>query len=298
MAWQNHKLMQINNLKNSTSRKGSNAFTLIELLVVIAIIAILAAMLLPALAKAKLKAQGISCLSNMKQLQLAAILYGTDNNDSVPANVTLAGGNTLNWEAGTFASPNNNNVPENPNYCETNAFFLGVEGTTGMVLGTKYTLQGSIGIYAKAAGVYHCPADQYKGTSTHQVRVRSCSANAYVDGTGAGGGSQGNPPQYFKVFKKFSDYGVKLPSSDCFVFLDENPASLNDGWFLYHLTGNPPTVNDSPAVNHGDTSSFSFADGHCELHRWFNVFLKDNQANSPGGSDTVWLAQHGTYQLN
>ncbi|HUZ07762.1 MAG TPA: prepilin-type N-terminal cleavage/methylation domain-containing protein [Candidatus Paceibacterota bacterium] len=281
--------MQINPVRNGKSRKGSSAFTLIELLVVIAIIAILAAMLLPALAKAKLKAQGISCLSNMKQLQLAAILYGGDNNDLVPANVELAGGDTLNWEAGTFASPANNNVGENPALCETNPFFLGVEGTTGTFGGTAYTLKGSIGIYAKAAGVYHCPADKYLGTSTHQVRVRSCSVNAYVDGSGVGGGAAG-----YKVFKHFSDFGGKLSPSDCFVFLDENPLSLNDGWFLYNV-GGTPSVNDSPAVNHGVTSSFSFADGHCELHRWFNVYLKDHPSGTAGGSDTVWLATHGTY---
>jgi len=280
--------MKINHLRNSKSRKGSSAFTLIELLVVIAIIAILAAMLLPALAKAKLKAQGISCLSNMKQLQLAAILYGADNNDLVPANVTLEGGNTLNWVAGTFDSPANNNVGENPAGCDTSPFFLGVEGTSGTFGGTAYTLQGSIGIYAKAAGVYHCPADKYLSTSTHHVRVRSCSVNAYVDGTGAGGGGG------HKVFKHFSDFGGKLSASDCFVFLDENPASLNDGWFLFNV-GGTPAVNDSPAVNHGNTSSFSFADGHCELHRWLNVFLIDHPAGTPGGSDTVWLATHGTY---
>ena len=132
--------MKINHLRNSKPRKGSSAFTLIELLVVIAIIAILAAMLLPALAKAKLKAQGIVCISNMKQLQLGAILFGSDNNDLLPNNVSLAGGNTANWEAGTFASPANNGVTENPSGCETNPFFLGVQGPTGF----GYTLQGDV----------------------------------------------------------------------------------------------------------------------------------------------------------
>ncbi|HEY5232886.1 MAG TPA: prepilin-type N-terminal cleavage/methylation domain-containing protein [Verrucomicrobiae bacterium] len=283
--------MKINHLRNSKSCKGSSAFTLIELLVVIAIIAILAAMLLPALAKAKLKAQGISCLSNMKQLQLAAILFGTDNDDLVPNNVELAGGNTDNWEAGTFASAKNGPVTENPSGCETNPFFLGVEGSSGTFGGVTYTLKGSIGIYAKAAGVYHCPADKHPGEAQHKVRVRSCSMNAWVDGTGAGGGPQGT--KNYKVFKHFSDFGGKLSASDTFVFLDENPLSLNDGWFRCIPDGT--SVQDSPAVNHGVTTSFSFADGHCELHRWFNVFLNYTGTSGSSGTDTKWLASHATY---
>jgi prepilin-type N-terminal cleavage/methylation domain-containing protein/prepilin-type processing-associated H-X9-DG protein len=269
----------------SAAKGKGNGFTLIELLVVIAIIAILAALLLPALANAKKRAQGAVCLSNMKQLQLASILYGSNNDDNMPANVTLAGATTLNWEAGTFASPQNNNVGENPSGCATNPFYLGVQGNTGFGV----TLRGSIGRYAKAAGVFHCPADTYPDSNWHVVRVRSCSANAWVDGTGAGGGGGG------KVFKKFSDFGGRLAATDCFVFLDENPVSLNDGWFLYHLNGTPPTVNDTPAVNHGNLSSFSFADGHAELQLWHDSFTRYTPPGSPGGVDTQWLADHGTY---
>ncbi len=273
------------------SKGNGQGFTLIELLVVIAIIAILAALLLPALSAAKDRAKGIKCISNMKQLQLAAILYGNNNEDSMPANVTLAGGNTLNWEAGTFASPANNGVTENPSGCAINPFFLGVQGKTATIGGVTYTLQGTIGIYANAADVYHCPADTYIDPTWHKLRVRSCSANAYVDGTGAGGGG-------FHTFTKFSSFNGQLAASDCFVFLDENPLSLNDGWFLFHAGGtpaNPPTVNDTPAVNHGKFSSFSFADGHAELHEWHDVFLKDEPPGSAGGGDTLWMAQHGTY---
>ena len=279
----------------TTSRRS--AFTLIELLVVIAIIAILAAMLMPVLAKAKLRAQGIACISNMKQLQTGAILSGNDDNDNLPANVKLApqnGGDSTtgkpNWVDGTFAS-NIGSVPigQNPARCETNAFYLGVYGSTGG--NPVVTLLGSIGFYAKAAGVYHCPADVYIKTTYHEVRVRSCSANAYVDG--AGGDSTLNPS--YKVFKKFSDFSSRLSVSDCFLYLDENPYSLNDGWFLFHPEGNPPQINDSPAVNHGKWSSFSFVDGHAELHKWVDVFL--NYAPSgAGGKDTSWLSQHGTYK--
>jgi len=82
-----------------------------------------------------------------------------------------------------------------------------------------------------------------------------------------------------------------LGASECFVYLDENPASLNDGWFRFIPDGS--SVQDAPAVNHGNSSSFSFADGHVDLHKWNNVFLRYPQNGS--GTDTTWLAQHGTY---
>ncbi|MGA2853773.1 MAG: prepilin-type N-terminal cleavage/methylation domain-containing protein [Verrucomicrobiota bacterium] len=277
----------------SASKGSGQGFTLIELLVVIAIIAILAALLLPALSSAKDRAKGISCISNMKQLQLAAIMYGANNEDKVPANVTLAGGNTLNWEAGTFSSstPWNNNVGENPVGCATNPFFLGVQGRTGTFGGTTYTLQGSIGTYANAAKVYHCPADTYPDPKWLVPRVRSCSANVFVDGTGIGDPGQSN----YRVFAKFSDFGGKLSASDCFVFLDENPLSLNDGWFVFHNETPLPTVNDTPASSHGHFTSFSFADGHAGLQEWHGIFLHPT-VGAAGDGDTIWMSQHGTYR--
>ena len=293
-----------------TRNKG---FTLIELLVVIAIIAILAAMLLPALSAAKVRAQGISCVSNMKQLQLAAILYGNDNADACPENEPVTGGflpggnqNPNNpiqpcWVAASMGTTSNPNPParedasaDNPKGCSTNAYFLGVFGDTvpadsanGMAGGT---LIGSIGGLAKGQGVYKCPADKTLDWTLKVPRDRSCSANMYVGPSRR----EDRFPNYgydnnYRGFYKFSDFSGGFSSSQCFEFLDESPYSCNDGWFEYIAAATTP--NDRPAVNHGNSSSFSFCDGHCELHKWSDAFLTPN---GTGPIDLHWLAAHGT----
>jgi prepilin-type N-terminal cleavage/methylation domain-containing protein/prepilin-type processing-associated H-X9-DG protein len=286
-------------IASRAGRQGRLGFTLIELLVVIAIIAILAALLLPALAQAKIRAQGISCISNMKQLQLASLIYSGDNQDLVPGNNgSLPGGGTIigvsgalpNWVAGAMATLKAGGNGSDPFGAGTNIFLLGVLGDTDPS-GTGMKLVGSLGSIAKAAGVFHCPADKSIDLDTKLPRVRSVSANAYI---GSDPNESNVGANSYHKFRKTSDFHSPLGSSDAIFYMDENQQTINDGF----MNGNPdPTTvgqNDRPALNHGSSSSISFADGHAELHRWYNTYLRASGGFS--SSDNQWFSTHITYQ--
>jgi prepilin-type N-terminal cleavage/methylation domain-containing protein/prepilin-type processing-associated H-X9-DG protein len=291
-----------------SARRG---FTLIELLVVIAIIAILAALLLPGLAQAKVQALGVKCLSNMRQLQLCAIFYGNDNRDVLPANEghteygEVIGLAPVDWDwvAGSFGTEgvNNNPGPGSPAGCETNYYLLGVPGYSDPKL--TEPLAGSIGVYAKNPGIYKCPCDYslYKPSGGVSLpRVRSCSANCFM-GCSKFEADMNEVNNEFAIFHKFTTTASGLSPSDAFYFDDEDPLSLNDGFLLIDETAgadwpyNGSGGGDRPAVNHGNSSSFSFLDGHAQLHKWHDsVFIP---AHGNGTTDNVWLAMHASARL-
>jgi prepilin-type N-terminal cleavage/methylation domain-containing protein len=269
-------------------RKG---FTLIELLVVLATLALLAAMLLPALAQTRQNSQVIECLANQRQLAVAWMMYARDNNDkTVPVG-------SLQFQPATFAENPLTDSRLQPGGSLAQ-FCPGNLQSTVMVAGSHFNDWIKAGLlypYIQNIAVYKCPADLSRcpyGASSSFAKDsdRTYSVNCYV------GGMQWWNMNY-KLYRKVSDMNRPGPAHT-WVFIEESPASIDDCYFALD-PANPNLWYNSPAVLHGNASVMTYADGHSEAHRWTDAnMINDKYPQNPPGynvpadphsGDLAWL---------
>jgi prepilin-type N-terminal cleavage/methylation domain-containing protein/prepilin-type processing-associated H-X9-DG protein len=256
----------VNKKKPSIPYSGG-AFTLIELLVVIAIIAILAALLLPALFSAKSESLGIKCMSNMRQMALGWRMYAMDNREYIVySSVSVYPTSPLNKYAWCQQQEDFQDQPQN--------YDPSVDITTGPLYP-----------YINSPLVYRCPSDTSVINHGGQLlpRVRTVSMNFYLGGFGGGGATNGLGvgawASLYPVYMKTTDLinSTSPGPVDTWVFVDERQDCINLGNYLCDMAGDPDNKpgeyefsEDMPGMYHNKSAGYAFADGHASIQHWLD----------------------------
>ncbi|MFZ0828613.1 MAG: prepilin-type N-terminal cleavage/methylation domain-containing protein [Verrucomicrobiia bacterium] len=284
-------------------RAGCGGFTLIELLVVIAIIAILAAMVLPALVAAKLKAQGVQCMDNHRQLCLAWRMYSDDNDDQ------------LLYASGDWPYP-----PNDPGVWVGGWMNFDPNNRSNWDIAQDIEQSPLWPYCGRSADIWKCPADHSTlvVNGEEKPRVRSMSMNLWLGGfKGVDYGLSGDPGQFtrgggsWRIYMKMGEL-INPGPTEVFVFLDMREDSIDIGNFAPNMQGWPDQPGlygfyDLPGYYHHLAGGFSFADGHSEMHRWRDTRttpplviggLAGDTFASPNNPDIAWLQDHATRPRN
>ena len=261
-------------LMNSHHQRRGYGFTLIELLVVIAIIAILAAMLLPSLSRAKLAAQASNCANNVKQLQMAWLMYSDDYAGMLVNNSSTA-------DTRTYRQSWVNNIQD----------WVTSQENTDRV----YIVSGKLAAYVSGnVAVYKCPSDQ--SVAENGPRLRSISLNAMM------GDPLINPNRFNPEWTQFLKITQVPRPSEFFTFIEEHPDTINDGYYMN--TWNDIKWGNLPASYHNGAANIAWADGHIDRHRWMPNTVRPAIRGGAGGgfvpvpdSDYLWLRERASIKI-